>query len=466
MANVTVLGAGGATVTISLSSADNAAAAQIAANFINALTEFKLLDQQTWSGSGTLPGPQALLSGVIIGGAGTVIGTAGDLGTLTHQYVSVAVNAAGESTVIGAQNFNTTAIFGDSSAVTYGNQSQNAEVFFGNGSNVLLNFQGHANMTGTDGTYIIETDSDASTTATIGGKAILLFSDLSGNSGANIVNLAAGSNATVSAAGASTIPATINAVDGKMFVAIFDKGHAVINPGAANVTVVGAVSAVKGSPTGVDYGGAATLFGGTGSVVVSGGQGVFTGGLAGNNLMFTSTVAGSATLTGGGSGDLVIAQGSGQLLIAGAGNETLYARAANSTGANTFFAGNGFTTVFGGQQGGNTYVFSGLGASEVDGRDEAAAGVASQNTYLNVDVDGNAATGGTHFIGDFLTGVDTLQISTADTAVVTYFAPGASGSPMGTIGGTQVLVSSGATYNFFESGALGQDIFDSDITKA
>ena len=34
---------------------------------------------------------------------------------------------------------------------------------------------------------------------------------------------------------------------------------------------------------------------------------------------------------------------------------------------------------------------------------------------------------------------------------------------MGTIGGTQVIVSSGATYNFFESGALGQDIFVQDI---
>ena len=39
----------------------------------------------------------------------------------------------------------------------------------------------------------------------------------------------------------------------------------------------------------------------------------------------------------------------------------------------------------------------------------------------------------------------------------------AAGSPMGTIGGTQVIVSSGATYNFFESGALGQDIFQSDV---
>ena len=54
MANVTVLGAGGATVTISLSSADNAAAAQTAVNFVNKLTTSGIVDQQVWSGVGTL----------------------------------------------------------------------------------------------------------------------------------------------------------------------------------------------------------------------------------------------------------------------------------------------------------------------------------------------------------------------------------------------------------------------------
>ena len=69
------------------------------------------------------------------------------------------------------------------------------------------------------------------------------------------------------------------------------------------------------------------------------------------------------------------------------------------------------------------------------------------------------------FIAEFMTGVDKLQIALADNATVTYFAPNAVSSPMGTLGGTQIKVSSGATYNFFESGALGQDIFDTDIQK-
>ena len=64
-----------------------------------------------------------------------------------------------------------------------------------------------------------------------------------------------------------------------------------------------------------------------------------------------------------------------------------------------------------------------------------------------------------------MTGVDKLQLLLTDNAAVTYFAPNAPSSPMGALGGTQVVVSSGTTYNFFESGTLGQDIFDSDIQK-
>lgn len=455
MANVTVLGAGGATVTISLSSADNAAAAQTAVNFVNKLTTNLIVDQQTWTGSGTLPAPQNLLGGAIIS-------TPGNVGALSAQYVSVAVNSAGNNTVIGPQNFNSTVVAGDSSNLTYGNLSQAGEIFFGNGSNVLLNFQGKANLTATGGTYVVLTDSDASTSINLAGKSTLLTSDLLGKSGGNTINLAAGSNATLAASGASTIPATINAVSGSLFVGSFDKGSAIINPGAANVTVVGGLSSTS-TVTGADNGGRVTLFGGTGSAVVSNGQGVFTGGTAGKNVMFTSTVAGSATLTGGGNGDILAAQGSGQLLIAGAGNSTLFGLSA--TGPNSYIVGNGFTTVFGGGAGGNSYFFSGLGAAEVDGRLFALPGQAVQNTFRNFDVDGNNALGGTFFIADFLTGVDKLQIALADNATVTYFAPNAISSPMGSIGGTQVVVSSGATYNFFESGTLGQDIFNSDIQK-
>ena len=453
MANVTVLGAGGATVTIALSSAENAAAAQVAFASVNTIFASGIVDQQIWSGSGTLPAPNNLLGGAIIA-------TAGNVGALSAQYISVVVDAPGDSTVVGPQNANSTVFASDNSDLTYGNLSANAEIFFGSGTNALLNFQGKSNLTATGGTHVVVTSGDASTTVNLAGKATVLTADLAGKSGGNTINVTAGANATVLAAGASTIPATINAISGSLFLVSYDNGSAIINPGAANVTVVGGLS--QSTVTGTDHGGRVTLFGGTGSVTVNDGQGVFTGGSAGNNVMFTSTVAGSATLTGGGNGDFLAALGSGQRIIAGAGNSTLWGR--DATGPNTFIVGNSVqTTVFGGGQGGNTYIFSGLGAAEVDGRNEAAPGVASTNTYFNLDVDGNATMGGTFFIADFLTGVDKLQIDFDDSATVTYFAPGAAGSPMGTIGGTQVIVSSGATYNFFESGALGQDIFVQDI---
>ena len=455
MANVTVLGAGGATVTISLSSADNAAAAQTAANVVNKLTLSGIVDQQTWSGSGTLPAP-----GNVLGGA--IVSTAGNVGALSAQYISLAVNAPGNSTVIGSSNFLSTVISGDSSNLTYGNLAPNGEIYLGNGKNVMLNFQGNAKVAMTDGTLIAETDSDASTTLNLAGAITVLTSDLVGQSGKNTINLAAGSKATVLVAGASTIPATVNAASGSLFVVSYDKGSAVINPGAANVTVVGALS-TGSTVTGADYGGRVTLFGGTGSVVVANGQGEFTGGSAGKNVMFTSTVAGSATLIGGGGGDQLFALGSGQLIIAGAGKSTLSGLIAS--GPNSFVVGNGFTTVFGGGGGGNNFIFSGLGSAEVDGRTFALPGKEVQNSYFNSDTDGNDKTGGTFFISDFVTGVDKLLIAKADTATVTYFAPGAVGSPLLSIGGTQVVVSSGTTYNFFESGALGQDIFATDIQK-
>ena len=459
MANVTVLGAGGATVTIALSSQANADAAQLAVKQINTNTLAGIVDTQVWSGKGTLPAPQNFLGGAIVGG--TTDGPAGNVGALQPQYASLMVNATGNSTVIGPQNFNSTVVAGDSSNLTYGNVSQNGRIFFGDGTDVLLNFAGSASVTAGKGTYIALTEKGATTTINPNSGAVVLTSDLGGTSGATTINAPVGGNVTVAAAGASTTATTINATSGNLFALSVDKGSALINPGAANVTVVGGLSST-GGPTGADYGGRVTLFGGSGSAVIADGQGEFTGGTAGNNTMFSSTVAGSATLTGGGTGDLLVAQGSGQLVIAGAGNETLYARSAHGDGANTFIVGNGFTTVFGGGQGGNTYIFSGLGAAEVDGRNEAAAGTASQNTYFNFDVDGNDSTGGTFFISDFQTGKDVLQISKNDSATVTFFTPGQSGSPMGSIGGTQVKVSSGATYNFFDS---KQDIFSSDIQK-
>jgi hypothetical protein len=447
MANVTVLGAGSTTVTIALSSQQVADAAQIAINAVNKNTALGIVDQQTWSGTGTLPAPQNILGGAIIS-------TPGDVGALTSQYISVAVNAIGRSTVIGPQNFNSTVVAGDGSNLTYGNLSSNGQIFFGDSQSALINFGGNANLTTDAGDYVVITKAGSSSNILAGNGALVLTSDLGGGSGSNKIDLAAGAKASVIAAGNSTVPITVNAATGNdLFFVNNGAGSGIINPGGANVTIVG---------NSADLGGRTTLFGGTGSVVVSNGQGEFTGSTAGKNLMFSSTVAGSATLTGGGSGDQLFALGKGQQLIAGAGSETLVGRNEFTTGPSTYIVGNGFATVFGGTQGGNLYLFSGLGSGLIDGRDETAGGPIVRNTYQEF----GSNPGGTHLIGDFVTGTDVLVTNGSDFAV-TFFTAGQGGSPFGANAGTEVKLTNGTTYLFFDTGSDGkQDIFAADIFKA
>lgn len=449
MANVTVLGASGATVTIALTSGENAAAAQTAANFINSINTFGVLDQQTWSGSGTLPAPSNLLGGAIIS-------KAGDVGALSAQYVSVAVNAKGDSTVVGPQNNAVTVIAGDGSDLTFLNLSQTAQIFYGANDGNLINQGGVANLRSEGGTHVVLT-AEGSTTETHSGEGLILFSDIGGKSGAATANITPGSkNATVIASGTSTVPVTINAMVGE-FVALADgQANLIINPGHANATVIG---------TNQTDAGATTLFGGMGSVVVAKGKGVYTGGLMGNNLMFTGTVPGSATLTGGGSGDLLFAGGADQLLIAGAGASTLVGRwtddgVEQTSGGHRFLVGAGFTTVFGAQMGGNTFNFAGLGAAEVDGRNESVLGQQS-NLYFDF-----TDFGGTHTIYDFATGLDKLAyVGTAD-ATIDFFAAGAEGSPFGAAAGTRVITPGGTTFLFLDTNGDGvQDITASDILK-
>ena len=460
MANVTVLGAAGATVTIALTSADNALAAQNAAQLINKIAAFGILDQQTWSGSGTLPAPSNLLGGAIIN-------TPGDVGALSAQYISVLVTAKGDSTVVGPDNNAATVIAGDGSDLTFLNLSQKAEVFFGANDATLINQGGVVNMYSEAGTHVVLSDA-GSTVNTFAGDGTLYFADVGGSSGKVTANITAGSkNATVIASGDSTIPVTINATSGEFVALADDKANMIVNPGAANVTVIGANKVGAG---------ATTLFAGTGSHVVSDGQGEYTGGSAGKNLMFTGTVPGSATLTGGGAGDLMYAAGSNQLLIAGGGASTMIGRwqeetldsngngtgvfVEQSTGGHRFLVGAGFTTVFGAQAGGNTFLFAGLGSGAIEGRDESFGGQA-QNTYFDF-----TAFGGTHLVFDFQTGLDKLQYFGSTDATIEFFAASAQNSPFGTEAGTRVVTPTGTTFLFFDTGSDGvQDINTTDFIK-
>jgi len=226
----------------------------------------------------------------------------------------------------------------------------------------------------------------------------------------------------------------------------------VIDPGGSNVTVVAAPGSM----------GSATLFGGTGSAFVSDGQGLFTGGdgpeVNGGfrNVMFSSTVAGSATLVGGTASlvgnqkgapiDVLIARGQGQTLMAGLGNASLFGTAdVGGTGGSTYIVGKGFSTVFGFGDGCNTFSFAGFGSSVVDGRDLASKGVQKANLFVDGDV-----AGGNYVIADFVSGLDVFQVYQDFTIEFTE-----AGDASNLIERTDLKIIGGATYTFFDASADG-----------
>lgn len=444
MANVTVLGAGGSsTVTITLSSAENAALAQTALKTVSGFVTAGILEQQTYSGVGTIPAPSNILGGVIVP-------TAGNVGALTAQYVSAVVTATGNSTIIGPDNGTATVVSGDGANLTYANLSTKADITFGTGNNFLWNLDG-ATARFDAGGSVIQTDAGGQTNASVADGGVVIVQ----GAGFTTVNAEAGGKVAVAVQGASTVPVTVNgaASGGGELSYLALGGAGVINPGSANSTVYGNVGAGK-----------VTVFGGasnTGKLTVVEGRGFFTGGSSGGNQLFTSTVAGSATLQGGGTGDLLVSQGANQFLIAGAGSETLSGfSVAASVGGSIFQSGGGNATIFGNSGGGNTFALGG-GLTLVDGRNEAVLGGATgkANTYYSV------ADGGGHGISDFISGLDTFNMTLTTTVTgqtvssLTFFTAGQSGSPFGSGSGTRMILTDKTTVDFF-----GVQVKNSDLT--
>ncbi len=447
MADVTVLGAGGATVTIALSSAQVSTAAQFAVNKVNSLTALDLVDVQTQTGAGTLPALTNSLGAVVFNGTG-FSGLTGD------SYRLIAATGTGANAVLSGRNPATTVVVGDNANLTYANVSSNADVFIGKNNSAIVNFEGKVTASTADGTHLIASAIGTKTTVNVGVGGTLNIRDVGGlGLGATTVN-ALGSSTINAFATSATLPGLVNMTLKSGNVAIglgaipggSGGASAIINPGAANVTIVGNVAA------------SATLFGGTGSVAVDGVMGNFTGGSAGGNLMRTSTVSGSTTLTGGGTvgtpGDALNAQGANQTLNAGVGNTTLAAVTANgATGGSTFNVGIGISTVFGFEGGGNTVNFGDTGTSQVLGRNGATTG--SANLYNDV------GSGGQFTIHDFTTGLDTLSVKNAFS--ITFFAltdpANATGSEV-----TLLQVVGGGSYTFFDATPDGvQNIFNTDV---
>ena len=437
MADVTVLGAGGATVTISLTSADNAAAAQSAVNVVNNLNNLGLLDMQEVAGAGTTPAATNFLGGLMLTGSGF----SDDTGA---QYIFVGQNSPGSNLVLGGANFRTVVVAGDGSDLTYANLSQNAQVFYGKNNGAFVNYSGNMTVATEDGDYLLASDVDTNTTVNLGAGAGLNILDVGNGLGATTVNAAG--NATINTFGSSpTVSAltNINLTSGNVDVAVVS-ASAIINPGAANVLILG------------DADGSATLFGGTGSATVGGVKGMFTGGSAGDNDMITSTVSGSTTMIGGAAvgapADFLLAQGSGNTLQNGAGDGLLISLdgAFGATGGNIFNLGSGEATVFS-AFGGNTFNFTGDGGAQVQTRFDGSTTTA--NRFFDFGGTGD------YSIDGFITDVDTIELG--DVFTIGFVAAETPSGQDVTI----LNVLNGATYFFFDDTPDGvADIKESDVT--
>lgn len=159
---------------------------------------------------------------------------------------------------------------------------------------------------------------------------------------------------------------------------------AIINAGASNVTVNGAM------------GGAVTLFGGSGVDSVSFGLGSLIGGSAGGNVMATGQTAGATTLIGGGAGDQLYNNAAGNTLIGGPGAEQLVGTGFTSIGGAVFNTGVGQSTVVGDATGGNTVFLGGQQAT-----------VTGSNLFLQASFDaynsanlGASVPSGIHSLGN------------------------------------------------------------------
>ena len=443
MADVTVLGAGGATVTISLTSADNALAAQAAVNVVNNLNNLGLLDMQEVAGAGSMPAATNFLGGLMLTGKGF----SDDTGA---QYLFIGQNSPGSNAVVGGANFRTVVVAGDGSDLNYSNLSQNAQVFYGKNDGSFANYNGKMTVNTDDGTYVMYSDAGTQNVVNLGAGGSLDISDLgNGNAlGATTVN-AAGS-ATVNAFSSSpTVSAltNINLTSGTVEIGLAG-AQAIVNPGAANVVILS------------DNVGSATLFGGTGSATVSGVRGVLTGGSAGDNDMVTSTVSGSTTLIGGAAvgapGDFMVAQGSGNTLQNGAGDSTMVSLAEDgfgATGGNIFNLGTGQATVFSGF-GGNTFNFNGDGGAQIQTRLDSAA----TNANRFFDFGGT----GDYNVDGFVTDLDTFSVGAVFS--IGFFAAGSPGAPVSQ-DVTILNIAGGATYFFFDDTPDGvADIKSSDVT--
>jgi hypothetical protein len=443
--NVTVAASASTSVLIPFSSAANAAQAQAALDQINPLVGgvgIGVFSPVNTAGSPTLPNP--LLAGLVI----DTVPASQNLGILSSKY-EILVNA-GSGLVAAIGGPNTTVVSGQSAKTIYVNQAVGGEAFFGGGQGVVSNAfsistltvnadGGSGNFLGS-GTMIVDATNGSTT---VNAFANVLLDVIAGGGSADIVTQA-GTEA-VEVTGSTTVPVTVTGQSGSTIWYLSEGsaggGLGFIQPNGADVVVL---------PGGAS---SETLFGGANQATVAGGIGMFTGGTGGGNLLQSGTVA-ATTLIGGGNGDVLFVSGVGQTIQTGNGTGVIATAAAVTVGGgDNYTTGTGTGTIFGAQDGGDTYNIGGNGTYELaifHGTGLATTG--TQNTTVlgggNTVQELAAGAGAKISIADWEAG----QISAGGTiAVDEFLLNGVTANLAASAGNTVATLSDGTVVTFLNA---------------
>jgi Ca2+-binding RTX toxin-like protein len=344
MNNVTVLGAGGATVTLSFDSAANAA---LARSLAGAVTEGVLSGALVPASSKAGPPPA-----VPAGKRGEWVQHKNGATVLPDDYAAI-ISTAKKTTIFGTGEQNATVLA--TGGLTFHSGGGSGTVVAGGGDNRIV-------LPSKSGDWAVHTGRGDDTINALGGGDDTVHA----GAGRNTIQLGGGSDLVISEGRdritLGTGSATIIASAGGGGDCDDDDDDDDDGKGAGNTSQQ--VWGGSGSLFFVGGAGPATVLGGTGSATIYGGNGPneFRGGSAGNNVIYAG--AGRATVFGGGDGDVIFAEGDEkQVLHAGPGAVTLYGAMAG--GDNTFHAGSGDTEIVGGW--GDDRFVAGLGDSTITG---------------------------------------------------------------------------------------------------
>ena len=271
MANVSLLGSAGNTITLPITSADNAAVAQTALAGINDAisngTPTEVVQTSADLPATTQPSivvlqPTTALPPIEIG----------------NGYVAAVLDGPQQQALISGVAPNETIISGTSGAIV-ANLAAGTEAIFGGGNNVFLELGGigfaPSATVWLDGSAYMDLLVGQTTVFASTGAAVDLVNN---GAGANVVDFEESDpgapDNTIVMSGTNETAATVNAV-GAGLVALQNGGAAVINANGSDVTIYGAPGPEWNGE------GSVTLFGGTGSDSVSDGTGCFQAGTGG-----------------------------------------------------------------------------------------------------------------------------------------------------------------------------------------